>query len=333
MHVHLENLSSKPSPFWLTPELVRRTRAGLPAETADIDFTVGTDLREIATRLATARVLVTSSGFIRHADFPAAGLAVAAPRLELLHLIDAGVEDVMPPDWLPPGVTLTNNSGVHAAKAREFLLMALLALNARLPQIAHNQHRAHWEQPFTSVIRGKSLLVIGLGDLGQAAVAAGQTLGMRIAGIRRSGLAQAGVEVVHRPEHLEQAVRDADFIVIATPLTPDTRGLVSRAVLQAARPGSGIVNIGRAEVLDHVALVDLLRSGHLGGALLDVLPEEPLRASSELWSCPGLMIVPHVGADDPLTYLDETMRLVCSNVARLARGEALVNVVDRLRQY
>jgi phosphoglycerate dehydrogenase-like enzyme len=67
--------------------------------------------------------------------------------------------------------------------------------------------------------------------------------------------------------------------------------------------------------------------------LLDVLPEEPLPASSALWSCPDLMIVPHVGADDPLTYLDETMRLVCSNVARLARGEALVNVVDRLRQY
>jgi phosphoglycerate dehydrogenase-like enzyme len=333
MQVHLENLSAKPSPFWLTPDLVQRTRARHPAETAGVDFTVGTDLLDVEARLATTRVLVTSSGFVHHPAFPAAGLAVAAPRLELLHLIDAGVEDVMPLDWLPPGVTLTNNSGVHAAKAREFLLMALLALNARLPTIARNQHHAQWDQPFTPVIRGKALLVVGLGDLGQAAVAAGHTLGMRVAGVRRSGLAMAGVEVVHRPEHLEQAVRDADFIVIATPLTPDTRGLVSRAVLQATRRGTGIINIGRAEVLDHAALVDLLRSGHLGGALLDVLPEEPLPASSALWSCPDLMIVPHVGADDPLTYLDETMRLVCSNVGRLARGEPLVNVVDRLRQY
>src|SRR6202035_5286426 len=144
------------------------------------------DLEAIDQRLSSATVLVTSSGVISDPHFPRQGLADAAPQLKFIHLIDAGVEDVMPLDWLPPNVQLTNNSGVHVDKAREFLIMALLALNARLPEIVWNQRHARWDQIFTPLIRGKSLAVIGLGDLGQAAVAAGQALGMRIFGVRRS---------------------------------------------------------------------------------------------------------------------------------------------------
>ncbi|MDB5871553.1 MAG: Phosphoglycerate dehydrogenase [Ramlibacter sp.] len=333
MHVHLENLTSKPLPFWLTDQLIQESKAKHPQATTEVHFTLGEDLADLDRNLATATVLVTSSGFVNHPRFPREGLPAAAPLLKFIHLIDAGVEDVMPLDWLPPSVTLTNNSGVHQAKAREFLIMSLLALNARLPEIVWNQRHAQWQQPFSSVIRGKSLLVIGLGDMGRAAVSAGEALGLTITGIRRSAAPVPGVRQIYPPSQLHLAIKDADFIVVATPLTAETRQLMDRAALMAAKSGAGLINIGRADVLDHQALLELLAQGHLGNAIIDVQPEEPLPASSPLWGSPNLIIVPHVGADDPLTYMSETMRLLCANLERLAAGQPLANVVDRVLQY
>jgi phosphoglycerate dehydrogenase-like enzyme len=333
MHVHLENTTSKPRPFWLTPELVDAARLNNPALPGDVRFTVGSDLQDIAGGLSTATALVTSSGVICDPRFPRRDLAAAAPNLQFIHLIDAGVEDVMPLNWLPPNVQLVNNSGVHVEKAREFTIMSLLALNARLPEIMWNQRRAQWEQVFTPLIREKSLLVVGLGDMGQAAVAAGRTLGMKVFGIRRSGANVPGVERVYLPSQLHEAVEVADFIVIATPLTSGTRNLMNRSVLEAAKPAAALLNIGRADVLDHSALVDLLKDGRLSGAILDVLPQEPLPSSSELWSSPNLIVNPHVGADDPTTYMTETMRLLFANLQQHLTGQPLQNVVDRMSEY
>jgi phosphoglycerate dehydrogenase-like enzyme len=326
MHVHLENYRSKPPVFWLTPQLVRATRRIHPG--IGVRFTVGEDLRDLEHRLATASVLVTSSDVIRDARFPRDRLAQAAPHLRLVHLIGAGVEGVLPLDWLPRPVRLTNNSGIHVEKAREFLLMALLALNARLPAIVANQRLARWEQIFTPRIRGKTLAVIGLGDMGRAAVAAGRQLGLRIVGVRRSGRRAAGVERVYRPARLCAALKGADFLVIAAPLTAESANLVDRAALQCMKPGAGLVNIGRAGILDHDALVDLLKGDHLGGAILDVLPAEPLPASSPLWSAPNLIVNPHVSSDDTDRYMLDTMNLVCRNIERLRTRRPLQNVVN-----
>lgn len=326
MHVHLENYTSKPRVFWLTPGLVRAARRSHPR--LDVRFTVGDDLRDLERRLSSARVLVTSSDVIRDPRFPRKRLAQAAPNLALIHLIGAGVEGVLPLDWLPPRARLTNNSGVHVAKAHEFLLMALLSLNARLPAIVANQHVGRWEQIFTPRIRGKTLAVVGLGDMGRAAVRAGRQLGLRIVGVRRSGRSSAGVERVYRPGELRAALKGADFLVIAAPLTARTTRVVDRPALQSMKPGAGVINIGRAGVLDHDALVELLAVGHLSGAILDVLPAEPLPASSILWTAPNLIVYPHVSSDDADRYMLDTMDLVCRNIVRLRARRPLQNVVN-----
>jgi phosphoglycerate dehydrogenase-like enzyme len=333
LHVHLENLSSKPPVLGLTPELVRAARRRNGDLSKKARFTVGEDFTDLGRQLATAEVLVTSSDAIRDPRFPRAHLAAAAPRLRMIHLIGAGVEGVLPLDWLPEGVRLTNNSGVHVEKAREFLTMALLALNARLPAIVHNQQRTKWTQIFTPVIRGKRLAVIGLGDLGGAAVAAGRSLGLEIVGVRRSGKATPGVKRVYRPSQIGRAVRMADFIVVAAPLTRETRNLLSREVLEAAKPGVGLINVGRAALLDHAALVDLLTKGHVSGAVLDVFSPEPLPPDSPLWSAPNLIVSPHVSSDDADAYMAGTMDLVCSNVRRLIAGRQPENVVQAERGY
>jgi phosphoglycerate dehydrogenase-like enzyme len=333
MHVHLENLASKPRIFWLTPELADATRQRHPDLEGRVRFSVGTDLEQLREQLETAEVLVTSADVVCHPAFPRANLAAAAPRLRQLHLIGAAVDRVLPLDWLPEAVTLTNNSGVHVEKVREFLTMALLALNARLPELAFNQRRSRWDQVFTPLIRGKTAAVLGLGAIGRAAVSAATTLGLSVQGVRRSQEPVPGVQAIHPPEQLKRAVAVADFLVIATPLTPHTRGLASAEVLRALPRGAGVINVGRAGVMDHDALVELLDSGHLSGAILDVLPEEPLPASSKLWTAPNLLITPHVSADDLDGYMTGTMDLVVENIRRRLAGEPLRNAVDRRAGY
>jgi phosphoglycerate dehydrogenase-like enzyme len=333
MHVHLENLSSKPPVFSLTPELVRVARRRNADLSAKVRFTVGEDFAELGRRLATAEVLVTSSDVICDPRFPRTDLAASSPNLRIIHLIGAGVQGVLPLDWLPQGVQLTNNSGVHVEKAREFFTMALLALNARLPAVISNQHQSKWEQIFTPSIRGKMLVVIGLGDLGGAAVEAGRNLGLKVVGVRRSGKPTRGVERVYRPSQIARVVNSADFVVIAAPLTAETRNLVSREVLKAAKPGVGVINVGRAALLDHDALVDLLKSGHVSGAVLDVFSPEPLPPESPLWSAPNLIVSPHISSDDADSYMSGTMELVCRNLRHLLTGRAPENVVLAARGY
>jgi phosphoglycerate dehydrogenase-like enzyme len=333
MHVHLANSTLKPRPFWLTAELAAAACAGQPELRDLLRISVDDDLATLADELPTMDVLVTSGSVITDDRFPRQRLREVAPNLKFIHLVDAGVEDVMPLDWLPADMVVTNNSGVHAKKAREFVMMALLALNSRLPEIVWHQRHAKWSPLFTPSIAGKKLTVIGLGDLGRAAVAAGQALGLRSVGVRRTGGDVPGVEQVYRPDELRDALSQAEFIVIATPLTSETRGLLDREALKATRRGAALLNIGRAGVLDHDALVELLEQGHLSGAWLDVLPEEPLPSASRLWSTPNLTITPHCGADDVESYMMETMELALRNIARQLKRQPLLNVVDPLKQY
>ena len=333
MHVHLENYTSKPRVFWLTPELARAARRRHPDLARHVRFSVGDDLETLERNLRACTVLVTSADVLRDPRFPRARLREHAPRLALIHVIGAGIEGLLPLDWLPAGVALTNNSGVHVRKAREFQLMALLALNARLPAIVSNQRESRWDQLFTPSIEGKKLAVVGLGAMGRAAVAAARVLRLRVVGVRRSMRAVAGVSALYPPDKVATALDGADFLVIAAPLTEQTRNLVGRRALSAMNRGAGVVNVGRAGLLDHDALCDLLRSGHLGGAILDVFAPEPLPADSPLWTTPNLIVHPHVSSDDAERYMHDTMDLVCRNLRRLLARRPLANVVDAARGY
>jgi phosphoglycerate dehydrogenase-like enzyme len=330
VHIHLENYTTKPSVFWLTPQLARAAARSIKG----VRVTCSDDFQSFENNLRTAAVLVTSSDVVRDQRFPrGAALRAAAPALKLVHLIGAGVEGVLPLDWLPSGVRLTNNSGVHVDKAREFLIMALLALNARLPAMVTNQRASRWEQIFTPRITGKRLAILGLGDMGRAAVSAAKILNLDVHGVRRTGGNVPGVKKLFKSSALVKALKGCDFLVIAAPLTAQTKGLVNEAALRALNPGAGVVNVARAGILDHEALAKLLREGHLSGAILDVLPAEPLPSSSELWSVPNLVVVPHFSSDDADGYMRDTMALVCRNVQRLRTGRAVMNVVDPQTGY
>jgi phosphoglycerate dehydrogenase-like enzyme len=331
MHLHFETRAGKPSVFYMTPELVqaaaKRAKAG-----RSMRWTVGEDLKNMAW-LATAVGLVTGNDVIVDPAFPKATLAQAAPNLRWIHIIGAGIEPLLPLTWLPPGVTLTNNSGVHVQKTGEFATMALLALCSRLPEMIANQQQAQWRPIFTPSIAGKTLLVVGLGDMGGAAAKAAKRLGMRVLGLRRNPRPHRHADALLKPSQLHKGLAQADFVLVAAPLTPETHHLIDASAIAAMKTGAALANVGRAGVVDYVALSDALRGGKLSGAILDVFDPEPLPASSPLWQVPNLIITPHCSSDDLDRYLPLTMDLVFANLARLRQGKRLKNTVDRATGY
>lgn len=331
MRLHFQTKPDEHPVFHMTPALVEDAaiRAGAPPGVA---CTTGDDIGDLAF-LHDAAGLVCSMDVLADLGFPLHRLAARAPALRWIHVTGAGIEKLLPLTWLPPGVTLTNNSGVHAARTTEYASMALLMLGARMPEMATNQRRRVWSQVFTPCIAGRSLLVVGLGDMGGAAAIAGRRLGLRVTGIRARPGPHPLADAMLPAASLHQGLAEADFVVVATPLTAATRHLVDTAALAAMKPGAGLLNIARAGVVDYAALCDALRAGHLSGAMLDVFDPEPLPADSPLWDTPNLVITPHCSSDDLETYMPLTLDLVFENLIRLRAGAALKNRVDPDRGY
>jgi phosphoglycerate dehydrogenase-like enzyme len=332
--IHFETRSKKPDVFRFTEELIASAMArnGYPHNGVPASATLGSDLSDLSW-LSNAQVLVTSNDVIVDPTFPKHALAERAPRLKWIHIIGAGIEPLLPLDWLPQQVILTNNSGVHFDKAVESATMVLLMLNSRMPEIAGNQRRCVWDQIFTPTIRGKTALVIGVGDMGAAVAAAAQSLGLTVLGIRRSGRPHELVDEMFSIGELDALLPRADFVVLAAPLTSETINLMDDRRFGLMKRGAGFFNFGRAGSVDHHALLERLDNGHLSGAVIDVVDKEPLDPNSSLWHAKNLTIMPHVSSDDLDLYLLKTFDLVFQNLERLLTNEPLVNFVDRMKQY
>lgn len=328
--VHIKNNHASPDTFPPTVEgeavfTITRERyeaevARYPDLAAGLDVFIDWDLDHFAESMKSAEVLVTW-------DLPTADLARVAPRLRWIHIIGAGVEHLCPMDWLPPGVTVVNNRGAHAAKGGEFALMAVLMLHNHLPAIVANQRRRRWESLFSTPVAGKTVLVVGTGNIGRGAARCCKALGLHVIGVSRHGRAVDEVDEMYPAEALDRVLPRADFVFVATPLTAETRNLIDRRRQSLLKPGAGLVNVGRAATVDYDALAENLRSGHLAGAILDVFDPEPLPPESELWEVPNLLVTPHVSADDGDSYVPMTLELVFRNMRRYLAGEPLENVV------
>lgn len=332
MHIHVESLTST-GIFHIGSALLAAAREPFGDLDSRITLSRAEDFDGFERHLADATVLLASEFVLNHPTFPLRTLADRAPKLRLIHLTNAGIEKLVPLDWLPGTIVLTNSSGAHLDKAREFAATAILALHARWPQMITNQRERRWEKVLTPRVTGRTLCVIGVGNVGRAFVEEGGRLGMRIVGVRRTGEPFPGVDTMYRADELLRAVADADMVVVSAPLTPDTRGLVDRDTFAAMKPGAAFINVGRARVVDYDALVAGLESGRISGAILDVFDPEPLPAASPLWAVPNLIMTPHVALDDSDEFVLNCLRIGFENVRRLINGAPLLNVVDTSHAY
>ena len=288
-----------------------------------VDVSIGWDFADFDKNMQDADVLVFMG-----LDFKPEGFARRAPKLRWIQLTSAGVEHIMPFDWLPPQVALTNNSGVHAEKHGEFGITSVLMLNNNVPVMTTNQRQSRWHTVFGTGIRGKTLAIVGVGNIGGEVARHAKRLGMRVIGVRRGAGKHPHVDKMYGPEQLAKVMPQGDFLLAALPGTRETKNLVSAKMLDLLKPGAGVVNLGRAATMDYEALAAKLESGALAGAVLDAHDPEPLPPSSPLWGTRNLILSPHCTSSDAATYVPLSLEQTFENLARFMDGKPLLRRVD-----
>lgn len=254
------------------------------------------------------------------------GLLGRCRRLRWLQLTSAGV-DQLAGETLPPGLLVTHAGTVPARAVAEFVWMGVLAL-AKDATTLWRQHSARqWHLPQGRLLAGSTLLLVGLGNVGAEIARRAPAFDMRVLAVTRRGRPSPLADEVVTPQHLVSVAARADHLVLAVPATAQTRGLVNAEVVRALPPGASVVNVARGSVLDTDALVDALCSRRLRGALLDVVEDEPLPASSPLWDVEGLWITPHTAFLYPGEAAD-LAALIAANLSRLRAGRPLLNQAD-----
>ena len=325
MRIHIHNPpSSFGDPVTLMEWHEAAARAGLARDKHIV--TEGSDMASFAAIAAEVEALVTATNATA-ALFPA-----DVPKLRLMFCTSAGL-DAVPFDSLPPGVQVLNNRGVHGPKAGEFGIMAILMLANQMPRLIDSQRAQRWDRRRSAVLAGQRLTVVGLGSLGGAVAEQGAHFGMRVTGVRARPAPHPACARVLPTEQLDEALSQADYLVLALPLTAHSRNILDRRRIGLLPPGAGVVNIGRGGLVEQDALLDALDSGALAGAVLDVFVPEPVPPGHRLWTTPNLVMTPHISADDPLAYNARSLDVFISNLVTFERGDPLPNLYDRGRGY
>jgi len=262
-------------------------------------------------------------------------LLALAPGVRWIHSRSVGLDSLMFPALVERDVVLTNGRGVFSPSLAEFVIAALLYFARDFPRMLASQRRGAWE-PFEPLdLAGRRLGIVGYGDIGRAVAERAHRLGMRVSALRRrpalSG-ADPWVEETLGAGELLSLMRGCDDVVVAAPLTPQTRGLVGEAAIAAMKPGAVLVNVGRGPVVDEPALVRALSERRIRGAALDVFETEPLPAGHPLYALDNVLVSPHC-ADNTPGWLEAAMRAFLANLERFRRGERLLSVVDKALGY
>jgi phosphoglycerate dehydrogenase-like enzyme len=274
-------------------------------------------------------------------------LLARAPRLAWVHSASTGVERALTPAATQRGVVITNARGVFSRPIAEYVVMMILAVSRRLPQLLELQRERTWQPLEGAELRDVTVGIVGLGSIGRAVGALATAFGCRVIATRRrsdagsaavtpdpeaGSLGELMLDRVLGPEGLTELLGESDFVVLAAPLTPETERMISAEALAAMKPGSWLINVARGRLVDERALLRALRDGPIGGAVLDTFTDEPLQPSSPFYDLPNVIVTPQTSWSSG-RVLDRSVGLFCDNLRRFAAGEPLLNVVDPSAGY
>jgi phosphoglycerate dehydrogenase-like enzyme len=268
------------------------------------------------------------------------GQIAAAKKLRWIHSPAAAVHQLIFPELVNSDIVLTNAREVHGPVVAEHVLAQIFALAKKIPDAVRLQEKREWGQqrmwdelPRVREVAGATVGLVGLGSIGRAVGKRAKALGMRVVAVREHPKkGSEGADTVFGPGQMNAVFRQADYIVLAVPVTDSTKGIANAERLALMKPDACLINVGRGPLVDEPALAAALREKKIGGAALDVFPKEPLAADSPLWDLPNLLITPHTAALTDKLW-ERHYALFSENLRRYLNGQPLLAAVDKRKGY
>jgi len=258
-----------------------------------------------------------------------------ARRARWIHSLWTGVEGILKPEMLEHTATLTNGRGVFRGPLADWVVAVMLFFAFDLRRVIQQQEQRIWQPFIGAALEGRTLGIVGYGAIGSAVAERGRTFGMKIAALRRRAelfQSDSAVDQTFGPAQIRELMAASDFVLVVTPLTEETRGMIGEAEIRAMKPSGVLINIGRGPVVDEAALIRVLQSGAIRGAALDVFDIEPLPAAHPFWQMQNVLLSPHT-ADRVDGFLAPAFTCFFQNLTRFQNGDAVENVVDKNAGY
>jgi phosphoglycerate dehydrogenase-like enzyme len=292
-----------------------------------VDIQVGNDLEFLKTHAANADVLLNAGpeGNLLQSVFP------FAKKVQWVHTLSAGVDKVLFPELIENPVPLTNGRGAFKDGLAEFAMAAMLFFAKDLRRLVRNQEAGCWEQFDVLFLRGQILGIVGYGEIGRESARLARAVGMHVVATSRRG-AKTDDARIYPLEQLREMLSVCDHVLIATPLTPETKGMIGEAELSAMKSSAVIVNVGRGPVIVEEALIAALEQRRIRGAALDVFDKEPLPEGHPFYRLDNILLSPH-SADHTVGWEELAMQIFIANFERFRKGQPLSNVVDKKAGY
>lgn len=260
---------------------------------------------------------------------------VRAPKLKWVQVMSAGVDRFLDDEFRQSSVIMTSVSGMHATPIGEIVLELMLMFAKQAPLCFQLKQEKQWKRFMPTVLRSKTVGIVGLGNIGREVARLAKAFGMRVVATRRSAkrvMRAKGIDILLPREQLPRLLSESDFVVLSLPFTSETNKLIGEEELRAMKPTAYLINIARGNIVDEEALIRALDEHWIAGAGLDVFATEPLPADSCLWESPNVIFSPHIagGMED---YNIRATELFCKNLRHYLSGDNLLNVIDKKKGY
>ena len=256
-----------------------------------------------------------------------------AQNLRWVQWSGAGVDALLFPELISSHVVLTNARGVFDRAMAESVLGFMLSFAKGFTETFRAQAERRWNYRWTEQLMGREVLIVGVGSIGREIARLLSAAGLKVQGVGRSArTGDADFGIISAVSDLDQCLAQSDYVVAIPPLTPDTHGLFGAKQFASMKKTARFINLSRGEVVDESALVAALETGEIAGAVLDVFQQEPLPEDSPLWSTPNLVVSPHMSGDYD-THQTTVAELFLDNLDRYARGDTLINTVDKVHGF
>jgi phosphoglycerate dehydrogenase-like enzyme len=255
------------------------------------------------------------------------------PNLKWIQLSSTGF-DHLPGEYIrEKGIIVTTAKGAHAEPIAEYAFSAMLYFSRKLDKFLELQKEKRWNRlDFPTELAGSTLVILGMGYIGSEIAKKARAFNMHTIGVNRSGEASEFFAEAYRMDQLEKVLPKADYLLLTLPYTSQTYHLIGREELSLLKPSAAVINIGRGELMDEAAAIEVLESKRIRGMAMDVFHQEPLPVNSPLWDLEGLLLTPHMAAMTD-RFLDRSIDRFIHNYQHYVTGEKMVDVADFTKEY